>query len=400
MQAPLPHPDLDRPPSSSSPPRPRRSPPPGHYDWQPFAIEYNTPLPVLPPIRDLALAAQARTTKQYLAWQDGRKGTHDFTDEDEARSFRRLEWVGDGVLHDLYAVALYRLFPRAKSDLLSVRPAAPRHRQERQVPDADLVSRHPLQRMRGAVASNNVHSYLGWQYRLDERILEPPVAAGGKLARPFREVQVYSADLLEAHIGALVVEGRRAEVEDWVAELFSSASVEIEAAVEAFDSPHAKGGNRANKKRVASQPGFQNGTDMGEQDRLFVSLSRRGRLQRAPRLTQYSCAQIPSHARAASRTSPTAARRPRVLWRGRTASTTRTAIGTATSSRATATRRTRSGAARRARGRRPARGPSSTSASRSARTASAPPRPPRCSTSSFSQVRRDLPSSCLVFLSL
>ena len=123
MQAPLPHPDLDRPSSSSSPPRPRRSPPPGHYDWQPFAIEYNTPLPVLPPIRDLALAAQARTTKQYLAWQDGRKGTHDFTDEDEARSFRQLEWVGYALLRHLYAIVLLRLFPYAKSAALTVRLA-------------------------------------------------------------------------------------------------------------------------------------------------------------------------------------------------------------------------------------------------------------------------------------
>lgn len=112
--------DLNIRPSSPLGPRP---PPPAHYDWQSFSVEYDHPLPVLPPIRDRRLAAQARTTKQYLSWQDGRKHVGDYTDEDEARSFRQLEWVGDALLRHLYAIVLLRLFPYAKSAALTVRLA-------------------------------------------------------------------------------------------------------------------------------------------------------------------------------------------------------------------------------------------------------------------------------------
>jgi len=201
--------------------------------------------------------------------------------------------------------------------------------------------------MRGVVASSNVHSYLGWQYRLDQRILEPPIEPGRTSVRPFREWQVYSADLLEAHMGALGMEGRMDEVEAWVTALLSPATAKIEAAIRVVGKPRKLARIGANGKRGAEQDEFRGGVDMGEQDDL---LSRRpDPARRTTWLTSCLCAQIPSPTRTASRSSPTAGRSLTSRSRGTTVTTSRRVAGTATSSRARATRSTRSPAAPRAR---------------------------------------------------
>jgi hypothetical protein len=97
----------------------KRPLPPARLNWDlpPLPLE-TLDLPPLPAVNDAELARQARTTAQHIPAAAGRTGN--LRREDELSSYGRLEYVGDAVLHDLYARTLYRQFPRADSGLLSV----------------------------------------------------------------------------------------------------------------------------------------------------------------------------------------------------------------------------------------------------------------------------------------
>ncbi|KWU46461.1 hypothetical protein RHOSPDRAFT_31917 [Rhodotorula sp. JG-1b] len=86
-----------------------------------------------------------------------------FTYEDEVGSYRRLEWLGDSVLHSIYGTRLFKLFPKVGSGFLSPKPGF----------------------------------------------------------RPLRQVQNVVADLFEAHLGALAEEGRETEIAEWVETLLA-----------------------------------------------------------------------------------------------------------------------------------------------------------------------------------
>ncbi|KWU46787.1 ribonuclease III [Rhodotorula sp. JG-1b] len=167
-----------------------RAPPPPAWAWSPALFEFDpTRLPPLPAIRHPDLARQAVTRKNYLGLLAGRH-SH-FNQDDEIRSYRRLEWLGDAALYPGFAKILFRLFPSANSGVLTT--------------------------LRGYLTSNFTLSYLSRAYRLDEDLLEPGPRGPKSTERPLRESQYVVADLFEAHMGALVEEDRETDVADWIA---------------------------------------------------------------------------------------------------------------------------------------------------------------------------------------
>jgi hypothetical protein len=92
---------------------------PSHLKWTspPIPINYED-LPPLPAIHDDRLAQQARTSKDYLISTKG-LSKHDTYDH-EIASYRPLEWLGDGKLHQAYSEGLSRLLPDSGSGVLSV----------------------------------------------------------------------------------------------------------------------------------------------------------------------------------------------------------------------------------------------------------------------------------------
>ncbi|GAA5832528.1 hypothetical protein JCM5353_007935 [Sporobolomyces roseus] len=181
-------------------PRPR-PPPPASFHWTPAPLPLDyTNLPPLPAILDPGLALQARTSKEYLVLT---KGTSDCdTYDHEVASYRTLEWLGDGKLHQAYSEGLSRLLPSCSPGVLSI--------------------------LRDQIESNAGQSYIGWFYELDRNILEPARPSKPRaLWRPLSQTQKIVSDLFEAHIGGLVKDARQSEVDRWIDEFLNMNSVEI-----------------------------------------------------------------------------------------------------------------------------------------------------------------------------
>ncbi|GAA5984881.1 hypothetical protein JCM10908_002434 [Rhodotorula pacifica] len=222
-----------------------RGPPPASWKWAPphFQLDFDA-LPPLPSVRDGNLARQARTTKNYLGALGGRL-SH-FSYEDELGSYRRLEWLGDTVLHRCYALRLFHLFPEAGSGLLSI--------------------------LQGELAANNTHAHLAWAYSLDLTMLEPPDPSKPKAAwRPLRQVQNIVADLLEAHVGALAQEGREAEVESWVHALFARNHDRLSHRVATLlaQARETQSQSRAQVRKRSKDEAFEGGAEFGTLIALF-----------------------------------------------------------------------------------------------------------------------------------
>ncbi|GAA5885295.1 hypothetical protein JCM6882_009557 [Rhodosporidiobolus microsporus] len=230
------------PPSSlSSPPLvpTGRAPPSADLDWAPSHFPINTTrLPPLPSIRSPSLAVQARTTKDYVGMKAGRLSNYNY--DDEVGSYRRLEWMGDSKLHDLYAKRLFRRLPEVGSGVLSS--------------------------LRESLSSNNTHSYISWAYGLDRTLLEPPSPKKpSKRWRPLSQAQSIVADLFEAHIGALVEEDREPEVDAWAAAFFAGVSEELEEQAERLvqETRAKEAVSRSEmKKRVREENTFEGGCEV------------------------------------------------------------------------------------------------------------------------------------------
>lgn len=97
-----------------------RARPPALWAWSCPNLKIDfTALPPLPAIGSPELAKQALSSKDYIGTLAGR--IRGFTYDDELRSYRRLEWLGDSILHPAYSTRLYSRFPEAAPHTLSVR---------------------------------------------------------------------------------------------------------------------------------------------------------------------------------------------------------------------------------------------------------------------------------------
>ncbi|GAA5988694.1 hypothetical protein JCM5350_003853 [Sporobolomyces pararoseus] len=214
----------------------RITPPPS--TWAPAAYTLNMgDLPPLPDIRTPKLSKQAVTTKDLLIHQDYMNGDNQGC---EVASYRPLEWLGDGKLHQVYTESLYRLLPGVGSGILST--------------------------LRERLGANTTHAHVAWAYEFDIRILEPPHPSQPRKGwQPLSRAQNIIADLFEAHIGALVEEGRQAEVERWVNDLLEKIKVNLvkqaeEMTAEARDKNKESRGDK--KKRKAEENVFDRGWEL------------------------------------------------------------------------------------------------------------------------------------------
>ncbi|GAA5960949.1 hypothetical protein JCM3765_007551 [Sporobolomyces pararoseus] len=214
----------------------RITPPPS--TWAPAAYTLDpSDLPPLPDIRNARLSRQARTTKDWLIHQGYMNGDNQ---ECEVASYRPLEWLGDGKLHQVYTESLYRLLPGVGSGILST--------------------------LRERLGANTTHSYVAWAYEFDLRILEPARPSQPRKGwQPLAHAQNIVADLLEAHFGALVEEGRQSEVERWVNDLLEKLKVELrkqaeEMTAEAREKNKESRGDK--KKRKAEENVFERGWEL------------------------------------------------------------------------------------------------------------------------------------------
>ncbi|GAA5998109.1 hypothetical protein JCM5350_008333 [Sporobolomyces pararoseus] len=147
-----------------------RQPPPD-LKWTAASIQINPKdLPELPTIRDKQLALQARCSKDYLT---STRGLSEFEMYDhEVDSYRTLEWLGDGKLHQAYSEGFYKLLPRTSPGILSV--------------------------LRDSLETNATQSHFGWAYGLDQTLLAPPDPPNPKATwRPLSQSQNIVADLFE-----------------------------------------------------------------------------------------------------------------------------------------------------------------------------------------------------------
>ncbi|BGP25740.1 hypothetical protein JCM10295v2_004675 [Rhodotorula toruloides] len=167
----------------------RRDPPPSAWNWDPPQIELCAArLPPLPAVRDPDLAFQARASKPHFVALVGHNEDH-FADE--VRSYRRLEWLGDGCLHGVMTAELFDRFPGSNSGTLT--------------------------RLRGIMVDNNLWSLVSRAYSLDDNVITgPPPLHYNPDWKPLIQSQKVVADLFEAPMGALVPEKREAEVVGWV----------------------------------------------------------------------------------------------------------------------------------------------------------------------------------------
>ncbi|GAA5884431.1 hypothetical protein JCM6882_005249 [Rhodosporidiobolus microsporus] len=185
----------------SQPPPPRVATsalPPSDWCWTPPAFAYDVKsLPALPAVRNPALAKQAVTSKLFLN-PDPWAGKS--TNEHEIGSYRRLEFLGDGLLKYTIAKWLYDKFPECSSGILSL--------------------------MRASLESNPTLAHLSYAYGLVNNLLEPPpLQPTSSLTRSLN----INADLLEAHVGALCKEQRRDVAESWLKDTLDSQMASLSA---------------------------------------------------------------------------------------------------------------------------------------------------------------------------
>ena len=290
-----------------------RAPPPPAWAWSPALFEFDpTRLPPLPAIRHPDLARQAVTSKNYLGLLAGRH-SH-FNQDDEIRSYRRLEWLGDAALYPGFAKILFRLFPSANSGVLTVRRALA----------ADCASnkadgRPDTQTLRGYLTSNFTLSYLSRAYRLDEDLLEPGPRGPKSTERPLRESQYVVADLFEAHMGALVEEDRETDVADWIAAFINGHLDQIRrrgAEIAKELTKPAPMPREEKRKRAIAENSFDGGSEMGESFRSGLRRKERSWLLLAgyrPRdeaTSHLVSAHLPCPASAAGRYRHSEVRRP------------------------------------------------------------------------------------------
>ncbi|GAA5855616.1 hypothetical protein JCM5353_009064, partial [Sporobolomyces roseus] len=190
----------------------QRLPPPIEYRWAPSALStHYRYLPPLPAISDPQIARQAVTSKDFLISSKGLSDSQIY--DHEIDSYRPLEWLGDGKLHQAYSEGLSRLLPGFSAGVLSI--------------------------MRDRIETNTTQSYLGWSFDLDSKLLEPPSPSKPRVGwRPLAHSQKIVSDLFEAHVGALVKEGRQAEIDHWVDELFQRNSVDLRNQADALAVDH------------------------------------------------------------------------------------------------------------------------------------------------------------------
>ncbi|BGP00576.1 RNase III domain-containing protein [Rhodotorula toruloides] len=212
---------------------------PARLEWAPSDWAFDaTKLPPLPAIRDPALAEQARMSKDYAGWRDGRQSN--YSRADEIASYRRLEWLGDSQLSALVSSELFMRYPDMGSAVLS--------------------------KIRSFLTSNHTYSYLARAYSLDLALLQPPPPKKpGKFWRSLSETQNVAADLFEAHIGALLVEGRDNCVRDWLRTFLVLNRDELDRRIsehEAFLQAADEMPQRFKKKRALNALVFDGGSEV------------------------------------------------------------------------------------------------------------------------------------------
>ncbi|BGP13861.1 hypothetical protein JCM10213v2_001799 [Rhodosporidiobolus nylandii] len=224
----------------SSPPIPpcARSPPAIELKWASAAFPFlSSALPPLPRIQTPSLELQARTSKNFVGFKAGR--VSNYNDEDELASYRRLEWLGDMRLNAIFTLELFRRFPNLLSGSLS--------------------------KFRSALTCNHTFSHIARAYDLDTSLLEPPPPQKpSKGWRSLAQTQNVVADLLEAHMGALVLEGRERDVEEWVKAFLDGQKVELDEKAQEL-TVHAVNATefsrRAGVKRKREEMAFEGGDE-------------------------------------------------------------------------------------------------------------------------------------------
>lgn len=119
--------------------------------------------------------------------------------------------------------------------------------------------------MRAILCSNVSHSYFAWYYYLDRDIIdrpEPERPSANFRAR--REMQSINADLFEARIGALALEGGTSEIETWLSMFISGAKEALEAIAGAGDAEMGTSRRSRNRRRKAESTEFCHGREMGQ----------------------------------------------------------------------------------------------------------------------------------------
>ncbi|MBZ6370559.1 MAG: hypothetical protein LBE44_01265 [Microbacterium hominis] len=121
------------------------------------------------------------------------------------------------------------------------------------------------QKMRGILSSNISHSYLAWYYYLDRDIIdEPEPERPSANFRARREMQSINADLFEARIGALALDGQTSEIETWLSLFILGAKEALEAVAGANEAEMGTSRRNRNRKRKAETGQFCDGREMGQ----------------------------------------------------------------------------------------------------------------------------------------
>lgn len=107
-----------------------------------------------------------------------------------------------------------------------------------------------------------MHSLLAWTYRMDLRLLQPKLPSSR--ARPLHQSQNVVADLFEAHIGALAVEGRESEIHDWVEALLRRNACAIERRVAELVE-YARGKDNVTRAQIRKRSREENHHERGEE---------------------------------------------------------------------------------------------------------------------------------------
>ncbi|BGP16350.1 hypothetical protein JCM10213_004891 [Rhodosporidiobolus nylandii] len=211
---------------------PQPGSPPDNWRWAPPALPVSVEtLPPLPEIADPALALRARTAKNWLTDRKPAEG-----EVVASESYHRLEYLGDAVLRERVSVWLFENMPEQDSGEWST--------------------------IRNNLADNTTQAYLSYAYRLSDRLLAMP--QGDRLWEGLR----VNSDLLTAQIGALVKEGRRDEVGEWVDGMMQSLKGEMKKLVERLrnrtDYRSQVGRKEHERKAGEARAAFFEGTEGGE----------------------------------------------------------------------------------------------------------------------------------------
>ncbi|GAA5863872.1 hypothetical protein JCM5353_006651, partial [Sporobolomyces roseus] len=222
-----------------------RSPPPTSFNWTPAPLSINyRDLPPLPAILDPKLARQAVASKDFLIYS---KDSSDLEIYDyEIASYRTLEWLGDGKLHQAYSEGLSRLLPSFGAGVLSI--------------------------MRDQIETNSAQSYVGWYYELDRNLLEPPPPSKPRQGwRPLAQSQKVVSDLFEAHMGGLVKEGRQHQIDHWIDQLLEKNAAEIKSRANALELEQRQKSRETRgemRKRSREENAFEEGREIDPATKL------------------------------------------------------------------------------------------------------------------------------------